>query len=163
MQSSENSVAKQIRNFTIEAAAVITAAAPAFLVLVILAAAIAAGYTEYLFHQQTVGQFAIVSGGTYGAFRFSVGGAGIQMAKINRWIPCALFVGMSLAFTIWSSYHVDVAAAALMIGGTLEAAKIIILTLLWTAFSGELALGIFSYSMDVFRKEEEGNGGQGER
>lgn len=161
LQNSDSGVAKQIRDFTIEAAAVLTAAAPAFLIVVILAAAIAASYIEYMFHASVVGQFAIVSGGTYGAFRFAVGGAGVQMAKINRWIPCALFVAMSLAFTIWSSYHVETAAEHLMIGGTKEAAEIIILTLLWTAFAGEMALGIFSFSMDVFKKKEEGNSEEG--
>lgn len=152
--------AEQVRNFTIEAAAILTAAAPALLLVVILVAAVAASYIEYLFHQKVVGEFAMVSGGCYGMFRFAVGGAGVQMSKIQRWIPAAIFIAISLAFTVWSSYHVETAARMMMIGGTLEAAKIILLTVLWTAFAGELVLGIFSYSMDVFKvgNSEEGEG-----
>jgi hypothetical protein len=150
--------AEQVRNATIEAAAIVTAAAPAFLLVVILVSAVAAAYIEYAFHEQVVGQFAMISGSSYGMFRFAVGGAAVQMAKIHRWIPAALFVAISLAFTLWSTFHVDTAAEQLMIGGTLEAAKVILLTILWTAFAGELVLGIFSYSMDVFKRaQEEGN------
>lgn len=149
--------AEQVRNFTIEAAAILTAAAPALLLIVILISAVAASYIEYAFHKEVVGQFAMVSGGSYGMFRFAVGGAGVQMAKIQRWIPAALFVAISLLFTAWSTYHVDTAAQQLMIGGTIEAARVILLTILWTAFAGELALGIFSYSMDLF-KASQGNG-----
>ncbi len=157
VQNSNNSPAEQVRNFTVEAAAILTAAAPALLLIVILVAAVAASYVEYLFHQKVVGEFAMVSGGCYGMFRFAVGGAGVQMSKIQKWIPAAFFVAISLAFTVWSSYHVETAAKALMIGGTVEAANIIILTVLWTAFAGELVLGIFSYSMDLFKEAEEGN------
>jgi hypothetical protein len=147
--------AEQVRDFTIEAAAILTAAAPAFLLVVILVSAIAAAYVEYCFHHEVVGQFALVSGSSYGMFRFAIGGAAVQMAKIQRWIPAALFIIISLAFTLWSTFHVDTAAEQLMIGGTLEAAKVILLTILWTAFAGELALGIFSYSMDIFKKAED--------
>ena len=87
-------------------------------------------------------------------FRFAVGGAGVQMAKINKWIPAAIFITVSLAFTIWSTFHVETAAGILRIGGTVEAARIILVTVLWTAFAGELALGIFSFSMDAFTKAE---------
>ena len=149
------SPADQVRNFTVEAAAILTAAAPALLLVVILISAVAASYIEYAFHEQVVGKFAMVSGSSYGMFRFAVGGAGVQMAKIHKWIPAALFVTISLAFTIWSTYHVETAAQQLMIGGTLEAARIILLTILWTAFAGELTLGIFSYSMDLFKQGNE--------
>lgn len=157
-----NSPAEQVRNFTIEAAAILTAAAPALLLIVILISAVAASYIEYAFHKEVVGQFAMVSGSSYGMFRFAVGGAGVQMAKIQKWIPAALFVAISLAFTAWSTYHVDTAAMELMVGGTVEAARIILLTILWTAFAGELALGIFSYSMDLFKAASEGNEEEGE-
>lgn len=161
VQNSNNSAADQVRNFTIEAAAILTAGAPALLLIVILVSAVAAAYIEYAFHEQIVGQFAMVSGGSYGMFRFAVGGAGVQMAKIHKWIPAGLFVTISLAFTVWSTYHVDTAAEILRIGGTAEAAQIILLTILWTAFAGELALGIFSYSMDLW-KLDQGNEGDGE-
>lgn len=151
----EETVAGQVQNFTTQSAAILTAAAPALLLIVILVAAVAASYIEYLFHKEVVGQFAMVSGGCYGMFRFSVGGAGVQMAKVNRWIPCALFVAISLAFTIWSTFHVETAAEILMIGGTKEAAKVILLSVLWMAFAGELVLGVFSFSMDMFKKNEE--------
>jgi len=158
MSKVQNSgVAEQIKNFTTEAAAVLTAAAPALLIIVILAAAVAASYIEYLFQVKVVGEFAIVSGGTYGMFRFAVGGAGVQMAKLEKWIPTFLFIAISAAFTIWSSYHVGEAANQLMIGGTKEAAEIIILSVLWTAFAGELVLGIFSFTMDRAKDNEEGN------
>lgn len=146
--NSQNSAAEQVRDFTVEAAAIMTAAAPALLLIVILISAVAASYIEYLFHAEVVGQFAMISGSSYGMFRFAVGGAGIQMAKIEKWIPAALFVSISLGFTIWSTFHVQTAAEHLMIGGTAEAARVILLTILWTAFAGELVLGIFSYSMD---------------
>jgi hypothetical protein len=150
--------AEQVRNATIEAAAILTAAAPGFLLIVILVSAIAAAYIEYAFHYEVVGQFAMISGSSYGMFRFSIGGAAVQMAKIHRWIPAALFIAISLAFTLWSTFHVDTAAEQLMIGGTIEAARMILLTILWTAFAGELALGIYSYSMDIFKKaKDEGN------
>lgn len=144
----QSNVAEQIKSFTTESAAILTAAAPALLIIVILVAAVAASYIEYLFHFKVVGEFALVSGGTYGMFRFAVGGAGVQMAKLEKWIPTALFISISLAFTIWSSYHVEAAATNLMIGGTQAAAEIIILSVLWTAFAGELVLGIFSFTMD---------------
>ncbi|MCB9298835.1 MAG: hypothetical protein H6559_37805 [Lewinellaceae bacterium] len=156
-----NSPAEQVRNFTIEAAAILTAGAPALLLIVILVSAVAASYIEYAFHKEVVGQFAMVSGSSYGMFRFAVGGAGVQMAKIQKWIPAGLFIAISLAFTAWSTYHVDTAARELMVGGTVEAARIILLTILWTAFAGELALGIFSYSMDLFRANQ-GNEQEGE-
>lgn len=149
------SVAAQVTNFTRESAAILTAAAPALLLIVILVAAVAASYIEYLFHKEVVGEFAMVSGGCYGMFRFSVGGAGVQMAKVNRWIPCALFIAISLAFTIWSTFHVETAADILRIGGTTEAAKVILLSVLWMAFAGELVLGVFSFSMDMFKKKED--------
>lgn len=161
VQNSNNSAADQVRDFTVQGAAILTAGAPALLLIVILVAAVAASYIEYMFHQKVVGEFAMVSGGTYGMFRFAVGGAGVQMSKINKWIPAAIFVAISLAFTVWSSYHVETAARQMMIGGTVEAAKIILLTVLWTAFAGELVLGIFSYSMDLF-KADEGNSEEGE-
>lgn len=147
----DNSAATQVRNFTVEAAAILTAGAPALLLVVILVSAVAASYIEYAFHKEVVGQFAMASGGSYGMFRFAVGGAGVQMAKIQKWIPAAMFVTISLVFTAWSTYHVDTAARELMIGGTIEAARVILLTVLWSAFAGELVLGIFSYSMDLFK------------
>lgn len=153
MSKVQNSIAEQVKEFTTEAAAILTAAAPAFLLLVILVAACAASYIEYLFHADIVGaNFAYVSGGSYGLFRFSVGGAGVQMAKINRWVPAALFVAISLAFTVWSTFHVGAAAELLRVGGSAESAEIILTTILWTAFAGELVLGVFSFSMDAERK-----------
>lgn len=140
-------VAEQIKAFTIEAAQIVTAAGPAFLIIVILVSAGAAAYIEYQYHQAVIGQFALVSGGGYGMFRFAVGTAGIQVAKENRWIPAGLFVSISLAFTVWSSFHVGAAANILRTGGTVEAAEIILLTVLWMSFAGELVLGIFSYIM----------------
>ena len=145
-----SNVAEQVTNFTRQSAAILTAAAPALLLIVILVAACAASYIEYLFHKEVVGEFAMVSGGCYGMFRFSVGGAGVQMAKVNKWIPCALFIAISLAFTIWSTFHIETAAEILKIGGTTDAAKVILLSVLWMAFAGELVLGIFSFSMDMF-------------
>ena len=114
----------------------------------IVVAAVSASYIEYLFHETTVGSFAMVSGGCYGAFRFSVGGAAVQMAKVNKYVPCGIFLLISLGFTIWSTFHVEEAASQLMIGGSIESAKIILITILWTAFSSELVLGIFSFVMD---------------
>ena len=143
----KKSVAEQIRHFTIEGAAILTAAGPGLLIIVIVVAAMAASYIEYQYHQEVIGQFAVISGGGYGMFRFAVGTAGIQVAKENRWIPAFLFLLISLIFTVWSSFHISAAAEILRIGGTPEAAEIILLTVLWMAFSGELVLGIFSYIM----------------
>lgn len=143
----KKSVAEQIQGFTIEGAQIVTAAGPALLILVIIVSAFSAAYIEYQYHAKVIGQFALVSGGGYGMFRFAVGTAGIQVAKENRWIPAFLFVAISLAFTIWSSFHVKPAAEILRIGGTVEAAEIILLTVIWMSFAGELVLGIFSYIM----------------
>jgi hypothetical protein len=144
----KNSVAEQIKDFTVQGAAILTAAGPGLLIIVIVVAAIAASYIEYQYHQAVIGEFAIVSGGGYGMFRFAVGSAGIQVAKQNKWVPAFLFVAISLAFTLWSSYHVEPAAKLLKIGGTDDAAEIILLTVLWMAFAGELVLGIFSFIME---------------
>jgi hypothetical protein len=143
----KKSVAEQIRHFTIEGAAILTAAGPGLLIIVIVVAAMAASYIEYQYHEKVIGEFAIISGGGYGMFRFAVGTAGIQVAKENRWVPAFLFILISLIFTVWSSYHVASAAEILMVGGTQETAEVILLTVLWMAFAGELVLGIFSYIM----------------
>lgn len=143
----KNSVADQIKQFTIQGAQILTAAGPGLLIIVIVVAAVSAAYIEYQYHSQVIGQFALVSGGGYGMFRFSVGTAGIQVAKENKWVAAFLFVAISLGFTIWSSFHIAPAAEILRIGGTPEAAEIILLTVLWMAFAGELVLGIFSYIM----------------
>lgn len=151
----KSGVADQIKNFTIQAAHVLTAAGPGLLIIVIVVAAIAASYVEWVYHQKVIGDFAMVSGGGYGMFRFAVGSAGVQVAKENKWIPAFLFVFISLAFTLWSSYHVEAAAELLRIGGTKEAANIIILTVLWMAFAGELVLGIYSFIMS--QRDDEGD------
>lgn len=143
----KNPVADQIKQFTIQGAQILTAAGPGLLIIVIVVAAVSAAYIEYQYHSQVIGQFAVVSGGGYGMFRFSVGTAGIQVAKENKWVPAFLFVAISLGFTIWSSFHIAPAAEILRIGGTPEAAEVILLTVLWMAFAGELVLGIFSYIM----------------
>lgn len=155
----KNSVAEQIKNFTVQGAAILTAAGPGLLIIVIVVAAVAAAYVEYQYHLAVVGDFALISGGSYGMFRFAVGSAGIQVAKANKWIPAFLFIAISLAFTLWSSFHVAPAADVLKIGGTDEAARVILLTILWMAFAGELVLGIFSFIMD--KADEEGNADQG--
>jgi hypothetical protein len=152
---SGNSVAEQIKNFTVQGAAILTAAGPGLLIIVIVVAAVAAAYVEWQYHAAVVGEFALITGGSYGMFRFAVGSAGIQMAKVDKWIPCFLFVAISLAFTLWSSFHVEPAAKILRIGGTEEAAEVILLTVLWMAFAGELVLGVFSFVMD--RNGDEGN------
>ena len=74
--------------------------------------------------------------------------AAVQMAKVNKYVPCGIFLLISLGFTIWSTFHVEEAASQLMIGGSIESAKVILITILWTAFAGELVLGIFSFVMD---------------
>jgi len=152
--SGHKSPAEQVRTATVEGAAIITAAAPGLLIIVILVAAVAASYIEYAFHEKVIGQFAIVSGSSYGMFRFAAGGAAVQMAKVQKWIPAGLFIGISLGFTVWSTFHIETAAKELMIGGTLKSAKVILLTIIWTAFAGELVLGIFSYAMDNWIKGE---------
>ena len=113
----KNRVSSQINDFTVQGAQIVTAAGPALLIIVVIVAAISAAYIEYQYHQAVIGQFAIVSGGGYGMFRFSVGTAGIQVAKQNKWIPAFLFVAISLAFTIWSSFHIAPAAEILRVGG----------------------------------------------
>lgn len=150
----KKSVAEQIKQFTIQGAQILTAAGPGLLIIVIVVAAVSAAYIEYQYHSQVIGQFAVVSGGGYGMFRFSVGTAGIQVAKENKWVPAFLFVAISLGFTIWSSFHIAPAAEILRIGGTPEAAEIILLTVLWMAFAGELVLGIFSYIMQDQDKDQ---------
>ncbi|MEZ5044429.1 MAG: hypothetical protein R2828_31335 [Saprospiraceae bacterium] len=149
-----NNAADQIKEFTIQAANVLTAAGPGLLIIVIIVAAIAAAYVEIQYHQKVVGDFAYISGGGYGMFRFAVGTAAVQVGKERKWIPATLFILISLVFTTWSSFHVGTAAEILRIGGTAEAAKMILLTILWTAFCGELCLGVFSFVMD---KGDEGN------
>lgn len=143
----KKSVAEQIKRFTIQGAQILTASGPGLLIIVIVVAAVSAAYIEYQYHAKVIGDFAVVSGGGYGMFRFAVGTAGIQVAKENRWVPAFLFVAISLGFTIWSSFHIAPAAEILRIGGTVEAAQVILLTVLWMAFAGELVLGIFSYIM----------------
>lgn len=151
IEEQANAAARMVVNF-------LSAITPLFLILSILGIAGFTGYMEYTFYRDIIGGFAFIPGVLYALIRFGAGLGGIRLFKLRHFIQGVFFVLVSVALTIWTSYHVGTIAGIIATDpGKVDSARYLLTTMLWTALIGEVMIAvIMSVHKDETRNETDG-------